>query len=59
MVFLELSRKALGSSVFATGNSGNHSVASGKSGLFLCCEGQLGIPFESLQWNRAPARVET
>ena len=42
-----------------TGPQGPAHDASGKSGLLSNCEGHLGIPIESLQWNRASSRVES
>ena len=58
MVFLELRREASGSSRVETGPSGTALIASEKSGLFLCCEGHVGIPLESLPANRALSRVQ-
>ena len=59
MVFLELRQEAWDSSRFATGTPGSARVASEKSGLFSSCEGHVGIPFESLQVNRAVSRVHS
>ena len=57
-MFLELRQETSCSSQVALGTSGTSYVASGKSGRIFCCEGCLGIPFESLQENRASSRVE-
>ena len=59
MVFLELRREASGSSRVETGPSGTALIASEKSGLFLCCEGHVGIPLESLPANRAVSRIQS
>ena len=58
MVFLELRREASGSSRVEMGPSGTALIASEKSGLFLCCEGHVGIPLELLPANRALSRVQ-
>ena len=58
MVFLELRREASGSSRIEMGPSVTTLIATEKSGLFLCCEGHVGIPLELLPANRALSRVQ-
>ena len=59
MFFLELRWEASGSSRVEMGPSGPALVASETSGLFLCCEGHVGIPLESLPANRALSKVQS
>ena len=59
MVFLELRREASGSSRIEMGPSVTTLIATEKSGLFLCCEGHVGIPLESLPANRPVSRIQS
>ena len=40
------------------GNSGFFRVAIGELDLLSCCEGKLGVLFESVQGNQALSQVE-